>query len=248
MKKVLLIVFSFIALSSPSLVKAQSFSMASDTVWATIDSTGTVNDLITNNTSSPLTLKWHVLSTSFPSDWLTEIAFGICDNNICYLNTGTSTSLWNSSTNSGGTFTTDTYAVHTTTGPFHLQLDLTGAGPGTHVVTVGLSDASSFTNTTATFIITKPGVSSVPGIPGTESDVKIYPNPATNELNAVYNASADVKTIAVYNIIGKIMNVYKVTDNTSANLNIDNIPSGIYFVRLVNSHGEVVVTRKFTKQ
>ncbi len=150
---------------------------------------------------------------------------------------------------SGATFTSGAYAANTTTGAFHLQLDLTSATSyGTYTMKVSLSDPTTFTSKTVTFIVTKPAPNAVPAIANTENNVKIYPNPATNELNAVYDAGADIKTIAVYNIIGKIMNVYKVTDNTSANLNIDNIPSGIYFVRLVNSHGEVVVTKKFTKQ
>ena len=78
-------------------------------------------------------------------------------------------------------------------------------------------------------------------------DFVLYPNPAYNELNVVYDASLDVKNIAVYNIIGKVMSVYKVS-GTSANLNIENIPSGIYFLRLYNSTGSVILTRKFTRQ
>jgi hypothetical protein len=76
----------------------------------------------------------------------------------------------------------------------------------------------------------------------------LYPNPAHNEVNLVYNTTADIKNIAVYNIIGKVIAVYKVTENNSANLNLENLPSGIYFARLINSQGNVVVTRKFTKQ
>ncbi|MFI5195872.1 MAG: T9SS type A sorting domain-containing protein [Chitinophagales bacterium] len=87
----------------------------------------------------------------------------------------------------------------------------------------------------------------VTNINNTENEIILYPNPARDELNVVYSPNADVKTIAVYNIIGKVIAVYKVT-SAGANLNLENIPSGIYFVRLTNSHGDVVVTRKFTKQ
>ena len=41
--------------------------------------------------------------------------------------------------------------------------------------------------------------------------------------------------------------VYKVNGN-SANMSLENMPGGIYFVRLVNSAGNIVATKKFTKQ
>ena len=97
-----------------------------------------------------------------------------------------------------------------------------------------------------TFVVNRLPVS-VPVVSTSESDVVMYPNPATSELNIVYNANLDVKNIAVYNIIGKVMTIYRVT-GSSANLNLENIPSGIYFVRLLNAHGETVVTKKFSKQ
>jgi hypothetical protein len=90
-------------------------------------------------------------------------------------------------------------------------------------------------------------VSALPGNGAGTLYASLYPNPALNEINVVYDGSADVKDIAVYNLIGRVMMVYKVT-GSSANLNIENIPAGIYFVRLLNTHGNVVITRRFTKQ
>jgi hypothetical protein len=80
-------------------------------------------------------------------------------------------------------------------------------------------------------------------------DVVVYPNPAPgNELNIVYDPSADVKRIAVYNLIGNMVAIYKVTGNNSANLNLETLAPGIYFVRLYNTQGDVVVAKKFTRQ
>jgi len=241
MKKIVLSIVTLLGLISPAILKAQSFTMA-DTVYATVDGTQIVYDSVMVPTGgSAVKLKWHVISSNFPSDWLTEAAFGICDNNQCYNNTG-GTYIWNGI--SGPFFTSNTYSV---SGDYHLALDLSGVSSGTHWVTVSLSDINSSTSQTATFIITKPVPSAVPAVINSDNIV-LYPNPASNELNVVYDASADVKNIAVYNIIGKVITVYKVTANNSANLDIENLPSGIYFVRLMNSHGDVVVTRKFTKQ
>jgi hypothetical protein len=80
-----------------------------------------------------------------------------------------------------------------------------------------------------------------------QDEVTVYPNPAFNELNIVYGTNADVKNIAVYNLIGKLITIYKAAEMGSANLNIENIPGGVYYVWLVNSRGDVIATKKFTK-
>jgi len=79
-------------------------------------------------------------------------------------------------------------------------------------------------------------------------NVTLYPNPAGKELNITYNPAANVKTIAIYNIIGKVMTVYKVLADGSASLNLENIPYGVYMARLFDSNGSVVTTVRFTRQ
>ena len=81
----------------------------------------------------------------------------------------------------------------------------------------------------------------------TEDDIEMYPNPAPNDINVVFNESLGVKSIAIYNLIGKSMLVYK-TQGNSAKLNIESLPTGIYFLRFMNPQGMVVATRKFTHQ
>jgi len=250
MKKILLLLAGIVTLSIPVILHAQTatFNLSLDTVTATVVKTGHPTDNIVNITANNLTLKWHVLDASdFPSDWLTPVAFGICDNFLCRYNLGNV--LWNESTHSGSTITS-TYSAnsaHEDTGSFYLSLDLSNATSlGTHWVSVSITDSATGYSKTITFVINKLA-NSVPTVTNIDDKTTLYPNPANNELNIVYDANADVKNIAVYNVIGKIMTVYKVTGN-SANLNIESIPSGIYFVRLFNSNGNVVVTRKFTKQ
>ena len=138
--------------------------------------------------------------------------------------------------------------AHDSTEAFGFFPNLTAAVSGTHWMNVTLTDFTSGSggySKTITFVINHTALA-VPNV-NKATEVNMYPNPAHDELNVVYDPSADVKTIAVYNIIGKVMSVYKVNGN-SANLNTENMPSGIYFVRLMNSHGEAVVTRRFTKQ
>jgi type IX secretion system substrate protein len=246
MKKILLSAAGIFCLFSPAFTQAQSFSTTADTVWATVSGVAAVHDNITNLTGSSLTLKWHVVSAAnFPTDWLTYNAFGLCDNAYCQQNT--SGNLWNGTTGNTFTSTYKSNAAHDSTDAFDLSLDLSAAtSVGSHWVTVNIADANSSATKNITFVINKPPLS-VSNVSNPASEILLYPNPARDELNIVYDANADVKNIAVYNVIGKVMTVFKVNGD-SANLNLENIPSGIYFVRLFNSNGNVVVTKKFTKQ
>jgi Secretion system C-terminal sorting domain len=249
MKKILLTFLSFLSLLSTQVVKSQTFTVPHDTVIVPAFSTfATPHDDITNITSSNITMKWHVVASDWPADWLAGAAFGICDNVLCRNNF--SNVLWNAGTSTGTTYTS-TYGAkptHDSTGAFDLTLDFTGTTTGgTHYLTINLSDFGSGYSKNITFLVTRTPVS-VPSVSNTTvNDIVLYPNPAVNELNVVYNENADIKNIAIYNIIGKVMSIYKV-NGASANLSLENIPSGIYFVRLLNSHGDPVVTRKFTKQ
>ena len=236
MKKILPLIVALSTFLTPLLLRAQTFTV-NDTVYFTIATAGNVPDTINNHTSAPLALKWRVSSTNFPPEWLTASALGICDDNVCRYNTTTPPPiLWDP--------TADTGALYLSA----LSLNLASGRSGTYYLTVGIFDPVPLgTSKTMTFIVTKPAGAGVPFVAPNTNDVILYPNPANSELNVVYDEASDVKNIAVYNIIGKVMAVYKVTGN-SANLNLDNIPAGIYFVRLYNSTGNIVVTRKFTKQ
>jgi Secretion system C-terminal sorting domain len=238
MKKALSVLIGLFFLLTGWSVGAQTFSIASDTIWYTPTLASTViYNRITNITNSPISLKWSVVGTDFPADWFASAggsSTSFCDNTVCY---------YNSIFNTGSTQVTGTYAAGAT-GDFHMVLNLSGATTGgTHFMTIRLVNA----NDTAfeTFIVTYP-TAVVPTVKNAD-EVILYPNPAINEVNIVYDANADVKTVAIYNLIGKMMQIYKVSGN-SANLNIESMPSGIYFVRLMNAHGDVVLTRKFNKE
>ncbi len=242
---------AFTIFSANSRVGAQSFSVQSapsDTVIVPpFATTATPHNDIKNLTGSNLVIRWHVIATDFPADWLTSVAFGICDNQLCRNNS--SDALWNAGTSSGPAYNSTYYSnsTHDSVGLFDLTLDFSSAtSSGTHYVTINLQEFGGSTSKNITFIINKIPTA-IPTVSSSVSDVVLYPNPARSELNVVYDASADIKNIAVYNIIGKAMAIYKVS-GPSANLNLEQMPAGIYFVQLVNSKGNVVVTKKFTKQ
>ncbi len=249
MKKLLPALIGLFSLLSGFMLDAQTFTVPYDTVIVPpFSNSAAPTDNITNITGNNLTIRWHVIATDFPADWLTASAFGICDAQTCRDN-GTN-GLWNLSTTSGSFYNATYYAnaAHDSTMLFDLTLNLmTSTNPGTHYVTINLTDMGTGNySKNITFLITKIPTS-VPSVPTGVSEVVLYPNPAHDELNVVFDANSDVKNIAIYNIIGKVMAVYKVS-GSSANLNMENIPSGIYFVRLYNSNGNILSTKKFTKQ
>lgn len=248
MKKIFTAILGILFLSGNYTTKAQSFSVQKDTAvffWpGGTTAQNFVNGVINPTTvaTDSITIQWKVIATDFPSDWISNTTgssvTGVCDNNLCYI----ASALWPSSS----LMTSKKYGMGT--GDFHLQTNLSAAATGTHYMTVRMyNQAHPSDSVTTTFIINK-WADAVPQAPKIVSDIALYPNPATNELNLRYDASADIKTIAVYNIIGRVMTVYKATDNTGANLNLENIPTGVYFVRLMNNHGDVVATKKFNKQ
>jgi Secretion system C-terminal sorting domain len=250
MKYIYLLVLSLLIIK-PGGAQAQTFTVPHDTVYVPNFSTVPLaqpHDDLKNITGNNLTIRWHVVACDLPADWLLAAAFGICDDSTCKNNTGNV--VWNSGTSSGSMFTAHYYAnaTHDSVGSFSLALDFTSATTvGCHYVTVNLSDFIGGYSKDITFKVCKLPAQ-IPSLAKTSgTDFSVYPNPANNELNVVFDAYNDVHNIAVYNFIGRVMNVYKVTGN-SANLDIQGIPAGIYFIRLLNSFGDAVVTSKFTKQ
>lgn len=245
MKKIFILFLIAVGFLSSSASNAQfSFSKWKDTVAINyIPGSGVTNtvDSIINPGSFGVTLRWAVINCNFPADWFANGTVGLCDNQLC---TNVS-SLWPS----GASRTSGAYSAHTTNGDYHLQFGLPGGSTnGTFYITAKLLNASAAADsTTITFAVTYTGVAGVQGVVKGSDEISLYPNPATTDVNIVFDAIADVKTVAIYNIIGKVMSVYKVSGN-SANLSLENVPSGIYFARLMNSQGEIVATRKFTKQ
>ncbi len=250
MRKIIFGFIGFFAVCFTNLALGQGFTVQSDTVWITNPS-GSYFDKITNTTSSNIVLKWNVIASNFPPDWLYQIGsnvgLGVCDNHGCYANIIGDTSIWNGYTSNGSTFITNDYAPGVLS-DFHIVLSPTStSSSGTYYLAINIQeDGAVSSSRRMVFVVTK--TTAVPTVNNPSNEVSLYPNPAYNEVNLVYDANADVKTIALYNIIGKVIAVYKVTTGNSANLNLENVPSGMYFAKLINAQGEIVNTRKFTKQ
>lgn len=235
----LVYLFALPLLFAANKSEAQSFSMQQDTMNIAPSGYADVYNYLTNNTSDTMTVRWKVVYENLPQSWEDYAAFGICDNVTCY----------DKNVLSGGTLTTDTIGAGKKM-PFKLQIDVSASSvtPTTagNPMYVSFELSHGTTLDTVTFAINKWGTS-VSKINTSKDDITLYPNPAQNEVNITFNKEMGVKNVAIYNLVGKQVSNYRVNGN-SAKLDIERIPAGIYFLRLVDGNGRVVATRRFTHQ
>lgn len=237
MKKFTLIVA---LLLSVAVVKAQTFTTDKDTsktAWGAVGYPVDVHIKATNSTSSPITVYWRMVYLHKDAGWTLD---GACDNFVCKVESDPGL------VDGSAVFPTNPIAVG---GNCDFKVSFLGdaAANGTKAVTT-LEFISGSTSDSATFVAYKTGA----GISSSllqNNEISIFPNPASNYIDVIYSPTSDVKSITVYNLIGKIVNVYKVTNKNSARCEFNaDMPSGIYFVRIADSKGNVIATRKITHQ
>jgi len=202
----------------------------SDSMIVTTYNSNTFNNTITNTRSVDSELvNWHVdMGASYlPTGW----AASICDNKSCYA--------------FDATFHASKKIASGGTGLWATTIDPTGGGIGTGWIVQDLTDNFGVTSKIWVSMIIK-NTTGVSNVVHSDDNVVLFPNPARNELNVIFNESLDIHSVAICNLIGKAVSVFKTSGN-SAKLNIDNIPSGIYFIRLMDANNNVVTTRKFTR-
>lgn len=77
------------------------------------------------------------------------------------------------------------------------------------------------------------------------ADLQIYPNPVSNTLHIT--SSEEISEIEIVNMMGQVVLQMDV-DGESAVCDVENLPSGVYVVKVRLSNGEAVVQRKFIKE
>ena len=238
MKKYLLFAFLSCGLFAFNNAGAQSFSTQSptDTVEATYGGTGSTSLDIYNNikaTTGSVTIKWHVTYVNL-NGWGTD---GICDNYQCY---GSGTTVFSGAPRVSHAYNSNAYSL------FHVTFIADNAAVGNSaVITVMLEDTVNNYSKSITFIANKTAPTGISNMNTTDDAIRLYPNPAHEAVNVTFDAAMDVRSVAVYNLIGKAVSVFK-TNGTSARLDLSDVPAGIYLLRMANSNGQIVATRKFS--
>lgn len=232
MKNIVTLLCVAISLLFGSYAKAQSFHMTADTVYFTITSGGVtnVNDHVVPGTGSD-TLRWNVVATNFPADWLR--ASGICDNFNCY-NVST---LWPS----GTVKQSDGYATGGNL-DFHLQLNQdTAQTTGTYYIRTKLMNTTHTDTVYATFVVSRipAGINNVNNL---AENVNLYPNPANNSANLSLSLKQNAKvSVFVYDAAGRMVYAADRGQMTSGQQNItipvSNLAAGNYSVMLAIDNG-----------
>jgi Secretion system C-terminal sorting domain len=75
------------------------------------------------------------------------------------------------------------------------------------------------------------------------ANIRIYPNPTIDYFQLTEDDGID--KVVIYNIIGRQMRTYKVTDNGKYNVN--DLPEGLYIIRLLAANGATVKTIRLSR-
>jgi hypothetical protein len=251
MKKTLLLVgvYSIISLSpATAQVVTQNGKDSATAYYAGDTSVIVKNNIRSADPNRPVVLRWNIIpgSTRFDAGWQMT-GSGFCDNNTCYSHSTIDPVFTSSNTKP----LTGPYDANGFVGTSHnFYATFRAINPADHssaVVRINAFDTSSLSLYTFTFI----GYKAPAGIININSsdDIVMYPIPAHEVLNLVYDDQAGVSMFAIYNMIGKRVGpIYKPATAGSARLELKDMPDGMYFVRSLNAQGQVLATRRFSHQ
>ncbi|MCH2083707.1 MAG: T9SS type A sorting domain-containing protein [Saprospiraceae bacterium] len=76
-------------------------------------------------------------------------------------------------------------------------------------------------------------------------ELKLFPNPATNYIGINGNVDA-VKTLKIFNLVGKEMKSYKVTEG--ATYFVGDLVKGLYLIQLTDKKGKALTTQRVSKR
>lgn len=76
-----------------------------------------------------------------------------------------------------------------------------------------------------------------------EQQINVFPNPASDFISV--NNDDNVKTIVVYNIVGRKVKQFEI-EHSGAQYDIKDLPDGLYSVHLVGKNNKVINTQRLT--
>lgn len=69
-----------------------------------------------------------------------------------------------------------------------------------------------------------------------ENLVRLYPNPASDNLNILISNTIELQKVSIYNLQGQQVDVFS---GNQTNLNISKLKSGVYLVKIDTNQGTV---------
>lgn len=228
---VVLLSFCFLAFQS-----AAQYTVAHDTVYAGLNGTADVHNGITNTSNlSSLNITWQ--GTLFPSTgW--GVA-GVCD-------------IVNGS-QFGNCYNWPVGPIQLTIPPglsadfkVTFKNDSTANPAPVNSVcyfSILITTAGS-ANKTIWYRVTKDplGITSMNRV---SDAVVIFPNPSRDIVNIAIDPTIGAKSFMISNLIGRTIGVYNVSGGVQK-IDMDDAPTGVYFLRVCDAQGKVLETKKFT--
>lgn len=120
-----------------------------------------------------------------------------------------------------------------------------GEGPGDNFVVVNIHTDQSISydliclndpNLNCLGNLTDYRISSTIEEPGNETQIKIYPNPATERLFIEYHPNT-LSKIALFNLSGQKLLESEIHESTNTSIDLTELPKGVYFLKLVSTRG-----------
>jgi hypothetical protein len=213
---------------------AQGFTVAHDTTYASVNGTADVHNGITNTSNlSNLDITWEGTLYA-PSGWSVT---GICD-------------LVNGSSNGNCyPWPLSNPIVSLTILPglsadFKVSVSNTAAANNSVCYFSLLIKSTGLPNKTIWYKMTKDplGVNTINRV---NDAVVIFPNPARDVVNISIDPSLGAKTMVISNLIGRTIGSYNVITGVQK-IDMDNAPTGLYFLRVFDNQGKLLETKKFT--
>jgi len=135
------------------------------------------------------------------------------------------------------TFTVDVFAYDS--GTDNGANYTSGNSPNTPVPVSMASGAPINGNKMATITFTLNSSTLSVGSVSAIENVRVYPNPATSVLNISDTTSQSIKTIELYNVLGRRVNIITSETSTTTSIDTSELPSGVYLLRLTDGSDKV---------
>lgn len=113
---------------------------------------------------------------------------------------------------------------------------------------VDQTDMTTPTQIDTLVIIVNKTATSIASISVNDNRVKTYPNPVQNQLQVYTDKSLSATSISVFDITGKMQGTTAVNSKgTTTDVDTRNLSKGIYLLKVTDAQGQLITTRKFTK-
>ena len=194
---------------------------------------------IKNITDDPISLRWvHEISPDCNANW----TFPVCDNNSCYDES------ISSNVNSSFNIPAMLGAGEEST-LFSLHVKPKGAA-GCCTVKLHFYSMTDFNTIIETIDfdvrINDSECELVSVSEETAAALRIFPNPITDYFQIEGNHNQDVKSLVVYNLLGRKVRAFDAVNNTR--FDMSGLPQGIYLVSMMDQEGGVIKTTRISRQ